>query len=1763
MSFVSHAQNFEDVMLWRALKDVEHGFYIDIGAQDPVVDSVSLAFYEHGWRGVHVEPTRQYSEKLRERRPDEVVEQVAIGNARGLLGFYEFRDTGLSTADPELAERHMTAGFAATRTEVPVVTLDEVLEKHGERAIHWLKIDVEGWEQSVLESWHSSSVRPWVLVIESTLPGTQVQTHFQWEPLVLAKGYRFVHFDGLNRFYLHEDRLELQAAFDCPPNVFDGFLLSGTASQSFCKLLEERQWQAEERVREQDALIQRAEDLRHAAEQALQERMALQAQAEAKQAAAESMSEMQQLRAGELESQLQQVRHQLDESWANMHLWYQQSVAHEAQARQLQLQLNESLSDAHNWQQQSVAHEAQARQLQQQLNESLSNAHHWHLQANAQEVRVNALLGSTSWRITWPLRIAMEGLRGLVRLPWRMFKALLRPVALLAMRAVLRRPGLRQRLAGCLRRCPRVFQHLRRFAMYRGLLREVEARPPKPPAAESAGVAARIRSRGGEPDHAGTQEVVLRTTSQQGAEMDSLRIVIDMQGAQGGNGMRGIGRYSLALALAIVRNRGGYEVFLVLNGRFPETIEPIRATFRNLLPRDRIHVWNAPGPVSHVDPDNTWRRQSAELVREAFIASLDPSIVLVTSLFEGMGDDAVTSIGSLSRTVPTAAMLYDLIPLINRSPYLDDPRVAQWYEDKLDHLRRADLLLAISESSRQEGIDRLDMPVERISTISTAADAQFRIRPVGEDRRGELRQRYGLERPYAMYTGGIDHRKNIEGLIRAYALLPARLRQRHQLAIVCSIRPEDRARLEALASEQGLAKGELVLTGYVPEEDLVDLYNLCKVFVFPSRHEGFGLPALEAMACGRAVIGSNTSSLPEVIGCEKALFDPFDDASIADRLRRVLSDSKFRRALKHHAQKQAGKFSWDRTARLAIAAMEKTVAQAAVHAPHRSLRRPRLAYVSPMPPERSGISDYSAALIPELARHYEIEVVVVQETVAAPWITANCPIRTVAWFREHAARFDRVLYHFGNSAFHQHMFALLEEVPGVVVLHDFFLSGIVAHMECQGAARGVWVEALYRGHGYTAVRQRFQAVDTAEVVWKYPCNHAVLRNAQGVIVHSENSRRLARQWYGAQAARNWAHIPLLRIPDPWDGHGRENARAVLGLRDGDFVVCSFGMLGPSKLNHRLLDAWLASPLAADVRCLLVFVGESVEEYYGQKMLGMIAGSAGAERIRITGWTDAEVFEQYLAAADIGVQLRTLSRGETSAAVLDCMNHGLATIVNANGCMADLEDDSVWKLPDEFTDEQLSEALTVLWRDPARRRGLGSRAREIVRTRHAPGECAEQYFTAIEGFHRAAATAVPALVGKIAQLDSAPTDDGEWAALASAIGGSITPPLAQRQLLVDISELVQRDARSGIQRVVRSILLEWLLNPPPGYRVEPVYATAGQPGYRYARRFTLGFLGCPETTLVDEPISYRAGDVFVGLDLQPEVVLAQDDLYQRMRRQGVSVQFVVYDLLILQFPHCFPEGSARVFEGWLNVVARSDGALCISRAVADDLSAWLERHGAERGHPFRLDWFHLGADVDQSAPTTGLPDDSASVLAGLRARPSFLMVGTVEPRKGYAQALEAFERLWSAGLEVNLVIVGKQGWMVDELAARLRSHPGQGRRLFWLEGISDEYLEQVYATSTCLVAASHGEGFGLPLLEAAQHGLPVIARDIPVFREVAGERAHYFAGMAAEDLARAVTGWLELYRVGRHPASGDIPWLTWKESAERLEEILLKDEWSAQ
>lgn len=582
--------------------------------------------------------------------------------------------------------------------------------------------------------------------------------------------------------------------------------------------------------------------------------------------------------------------------------------------------------------------------------------------------------------------------------------------------------------------------------------------------------------------------------------------------------------------------------------------------------------------------------------------------------------------------------------------------------------------------------------------------------------------------------------------------------------------------------------------------------------------------------------------------------------------------------------------------------------------------RPRLAFVSPLPPERTGVATYAVELLMELSAHFEIELVAAQPEASLPPALAGLPLRTAAWFLEHGDEYDQVLYQFGNSPFHSHMVALLARHPGVVVLHDFFLGGMLAHAQMSGAAPRAWLEALFHSHGYLAVRASESAAGRAQAHKDWPCSLPVLEGATRVIVHSRHARQLAADWFGPAATGNIDVIPHPRTPPAV--HDRAAARAALGIADDCFLVCSFGFVAPNKLTHELLRAWIGSSLHGDRRCALVLAGANHDSPYGVEVEALIRGAGPGANIRIAGWLDDSAYRQYLQAADVGVQLRTNAHGESSGAVLDCLNYGLPTIVNANGSMAEFPPDAVWRLPDAFEIAELSRALEALRADPARRQALGAQAVALLDARFRPAACARQY---LDTLARARAETASRDAAWRAELDRlAPADEGALQGLAARLaaeGGA-----ARRQLLVDVSDWA---GPGGTPDPLAAGQLRALLaQAGAGLRVEPVYLDTGgtAPCWRQALNATGRLLGLGWAEQEEAAVDAHPGDIYYAPDAASlSVGRARDaGLLAAWRARGVAVNLLV-------------RGAD---EAALRAAGEADRLLCATEAIAQQLALQL-------------------------------------------------------------------------------------------------------------------------------------------------------------------------------------------------------------------------------
>ncbi len=379
-----------------------------------------------------------------------------------------------------------------------------------------------------------------------------------------------------------------------------------------------------------------------------------------------------------------------------------------------------------------------------------------------------------------------------------------------------------------------------------------------------------------------------------------------------------------------------------------------------------------------------------------------------------------------------------------------------------------------------------------------------------------------------------------------------------------------------------------------------------------------------------------------------------------------------------------------------------------------------------------------------------------------------------------------------------------------------------------------------------------------------------------------------------------------------------------------------------------------------------------------------------------------------------------------------------------------------------------------------------------------------------------------------------------------------------QFMFDVSEICVRNIGSGIPRFVLKLFDNIMSNPPCGYRVFAVRATKDGK-LVYAHSFMYRFNRFEQPPQPDTPVVVEPGDIFFSADLKTNFPFAT---LQNLRAKGLRTIFFLHDLIPLRL-NFFHKIARLTFKDWFNgILATSDAIICVSRSVADELIEWLRAHPNNRDLPLPIGYSYPGADFAKiNDGQTSKKEEDIIVLHYDKSKPTLLMVGTVEaPRKGYDDALTAMEKIWAKGIIINLIIVGREGWLSHHLIRRISRHPQLNRHLFWLKHASDGILNNLYGECTALLAASLAEGFGIPLIEAAHHGLPIIARDIPVFREVCGEHAFYFPNTNADDLADCIQQWLLLWTKGAIPISSGMRHLSWEQSAKKLLDLIIHDDW---
>ena len=405
-----------------------------------------------------------------------------------------------------------------------------------------------------------------------------------------------------------------------------------------------------------------------------------------------------------------------------------------------------------------------------------------------------------------------------------------------------------------------------------------------------------------------------------------MRIAFDLHGIQSeGSRTRGIGRYSLEIIKNIITGFPEHDIILVVNA----TLSDLKTEFQEYFNYKNVTYlkWHSPCPFDFIS-GNKRTRKFAKYLKSYTYSCINADVILITSFFEGYSDNCFVDFDNDFIKIPIISIFYDLIPLINPDLYLkNNPGFKKFYKARLKKLKKLDGLLAISNSAAQEATKYLSISSNKVFNISSACDKKV------FDKNSDISSFITINvhdfSPFILYSGAIDPRKNVESLLQAFSQLPDQL-DHFKLVLVGKFLELEDEQLDNWIQAYKIDPHRVVKTGYVSDFDLVELYRKCSLFVFPSLHEGFGLPVLEAMACGAPVIGSNCTSIPEVIGLDCAMFDPKKVHDMKNLIIKALTNKHFNDELRSNSLVQSQKFSWSITALEIIKACQSIIQKKAL-----------------------------------------------------------------------------------------------------------------------------------------------------------------------------------------------------------------------------------------------------------------------------------------------------------------------------------------------------------------------------------------------------------------------------------------------------------------------------------------------------------------------------------------------------------------------------------------------------------------------------------------------------------------------------------------------------------------------------------------------------------------------------------------------------------------------------------------------------------------
>lgn len=673
-------------------------------------------------------------------------------------------------------------------------------------------------------------------------------------------------------------------------------------------------------------------------------------------------------------------------------------------------------------------------------------------------------------------------------------------------------------------------------------------------------------------------------------------------------------------------------------------------------------------------------------------------------------------------------IVYDIIPYVMQDHYFPRKEDMGWYLEKLEQLSWADQLLVISQSVKDDLMNYLNFSGDNIHVIWGAPGEKFKRIQVSQQHKKELCKKFKIDSPFVMCTGGDDERKNIAGLISAFGKLPRELIQNYQLVIVCKLQKAAVKRYTELAEKCGL-KGRVVLTNFVSNEELVAFYNLASLVAFPSVYEGFGLPVVEAWACGTPVLTSNNSSLGQIGGEAAVLVDPHSIDDIAEGLEAALQPAKLKE-LNELGQQRLPLFQWKKVAADTV----HFISELEIPVKEVSNSKKKIAFFTPLPPLQSGISDYSADIIDALSQYFDIDVYVDTGYQVDCRLPDNITCRVHTQYKIHQPEYVDTVFQVGNSEYHIYMWDYIRTYGGTMVLHDYNLHGVAEceaiHLRGRDISR--YKELLLEDYSKQDVEDYLKVVGKGgnTHTQEMELNGFLTNYANKIIVHSQEAKeKLLRRDIGRDVSHIQSYVRIEPLVDS------SIAKKELGLSKGQFVFAAFGHIHETKRALPIVKAF--AKLAAEHQEIkLVFVGK-LDSALAPKFQQLIKQLEISDRIQVTGYTELEEFRQYIDATDVCLNLRWPYNGETSGSLMRILGKGKCVVVNNIGSFGEIPDEACVKLPsveamnEKQEVEAIYQAMKELYENSEKRHTLEQAARTFAEECLDLNVIAQQYRAVIE------------------------------------------------------------------------------------------------------------------------------------------------------------------------------------------------------------------------------------------------------------------------------------------------------------------------------------------------------------------------------------------------------------------------------------------------